>query len=203
MTSLDLSSNDIGGYYKGGAFFPTPEGTFLNTLLSIPLISGYLSGPAAIANAIKDMGALTSLNLANNTLGTEDAGNALGAALAVNTALKQLDLSKNYFNEYHAPKFAKEIAIGLRDNRAIPVKVYGLKNAQHLNGLTGRIRDVLPNGRRVVQLENGEQKSLMPANLEIIATGLSTLDARNNGIPPAEKALLQGACDAKGVYLRV
>jgi hypothetical protein len=32
---------------------------------------------------------------------------------------------------------------------------------------------------------------------------LSELDVRDNTIPPAEKVLLQGACDAKGVSLRV
>jgi hypothetical protein len=32
---------------------------------------------------------------------------------------------------------------------------------------------------------------------------LSKLDARDNTIPPAKKALLQGACDANGVSLRV
>jgi hypothetical protein len=30
---------------------------------------------------------------------------------------------------------------------------------------------------------------------------LSELDANNNNIPPAAKALLQGACDANGVSL--
>jgi Ran GTPase-activating protein (RanGAP) involved in mRNA processing and transport len=49
----------------------------------------------------------------------EDAGKVLGAALAVNTVLKQLDLSKNYFNDHHAPRFAKELVIGLRDNETM------------------------------------------------------------------------------------
>ena len=92
MTEADLSDKNLGA---GGAI----------------IIAGWLTH--------KDNGALTSLNLANNSLGMKDAGKALGAALAVNTVLKQLDLSKNYFNSHHAPRFAKELAIGLRDNGAL------------------------------------------------------------------------------------
>jgi len=50
------------------------------------------------------------------------------------------------------------------------VKVKGLKNAQHLNGLTGIVKEILANSRRVVELDNGENKSLKPENLETIGT---------------------------------
>jgi hypothetical protein len=87
---------------------------------------------------------------------------------------------------------------------AISAKVYELKNAQHLNGLAGRITDDLPNGRRVVQLENGEQKSLKPANLEVIGTGngaLIKLDISNNCIGAEQKGGVQRICVASGIDL--
>jgi hypothetical protein len=56
---LDISSNEIGAYSKdndGGApWIASPE------------------GPVAVADAISDMGAMTSLNLASNHLGHQGA----------------------------------------------------------------------------------------------------------------------------------
>ena len=46
-----------------------------------------------LADAIKENQSLTKLNLANNKLVCKEAGAALGAALAVNTALKELIVS--------------------------------------------------------------------------------------------------------------
>jgi hypothetical protein len=89
---------------------------------------------------------------------------------------------------------------------AISVKVYGLKNAQHLNGLTGRITVDLPNGRRVVQLENGEQKSLKPENLEVIGTfneALIKLDISNNRIGAEQVKDLQCICMAGSIELDI
>ena len=42
-------------------------------------------------------------------------GTALSDALAVNTVLTELDLSNNYLK----PEFARELAVGVRDNGAI------------------------------------------------------------------------------------
>jgi hypothetical protein len=88
LTSLNLASNSIGGSYPGGGgdFVATPEGMeFIYNVHTPALILVHISGPAAIAAAIKDMGALSSLNLASNSIcgitqhgfGTYDAsGNA-------------------------------------------------------------------------------------------------------------------------------
>jgi hypothetical protein len=81
MSSLDLSSNRIGGSYQDygntgsgyGDYKATPE------------------GPKAIARAIKDMGAMTSLNLASNNLcGINEFGDgvydASGTACSIDTS---------------------------------------------------------------------------------------------------------------------
>jgi hypothetical protein len=99
-----------------------------------------------------------------------------------------------------APLDAKPIGIiavanAIKDMGAISVKVYGLQSAQHLNGLTGRIQEDLPNGRRVVQLENGEQKSLKPANLEIITSNgtMTGLDLASNDLGVEGGKIIGGA----------
>jgi Leucine-rich repeat (LRR) protein len=60
---------------------------------------------------------LTSLNVSSNSIKGAEAGKALGNALAANTVLKQLDLSKNY----SGAEFANEFAVGLRANGALEV----------------------------------------------------------------------------------
>jgi hypothetical protein len=62
LTTLDISSNSIGGCrdyaQQGPPFIPTPEGMELIsiTYLASTVMFPYITGPAAIANAIKDMG---------------------------------------------------------------------------------------------------------------------------------------------------
>jgi hypothetical protein len=69
MTSLNLAGNTIGGSYIGfKGFVATPEGVIslcciCHTSLFLSLL---VSGPAAIADAIKNMGALTKLDISNN-----------------------------------------------------------------------------------------------------------------------------------------
>jgi Ran GTPase-activating protein (RanGAP) involved in mRNA processing and transport len=81
-------------------------------------------GPAAIANAIKDMRALTSLSMSANELKGAEAGKALGDALAANTVLKELDLSggKDKYGN-HVPNidiaFVTAFTPGLSDNGAM------------------------------------------------------------------------------------
>jgi hypothetical protein len=68
MSLLNLSDNAIGGYHDRYGFHATPEGTDFILSHTLPLLSLSMSGPAAIAGAIRDMGALTSLNLSSNRL---------------------------------------------------------------------------------------------------------------------------------------
>eukprot|EP00935_MAST-01C_sp_MAST-1C-sp1_P000641 g641.t1 len=79
-----------------------------------------------VANEIKNNGALQKLVMADNRLATKEAGKALADALATNSVLKELDLSKNAWEYYryddvHAdgPGFAKELAVGLSTNGAL------------------------------------------------------------------------------------
>jgi Leucine-rich repeat (LRR) protein len=73
-----------------------------------------------LASAIKDMRALSSLNLSKNHLANKEAGKALSQALVGNSMLKELDLSSNYDGHpSHAIEFAQELAVGIKDNRAL------------------------------------------------------------------------------------
>jgi hypothetical protein len=80
-----------------------------------------------IANDISDMRAVSSLVLKNNKLLTAEAGKVLSDMLTTNTVLKVLDLSSNNWKEYvtcgdlmgDGPGFAKELAVGISDNRAL------------------------------------------------------------------------------------
>jgi hypothetical protein len=91
---------------------------------------GKPEGIIAIANAIPDMGALTTLILKDNKLLTPEAGKVLSDMLAVNTVLKEFDLSGNSWAVYcedlggglqkgDGPGFAKELAVGISDNVAL------------------------------------------------------------------------------------
>jgi hypothetical protein len=77
------------------------------------------TGGFHLAGVIKDMGALTSLDMSDNVLGCEEAGQALGDMLATNSTLQQLNLSNNFITSGSATKFAQALSIGLRDNRAL------------------------------------------------------------------------------------
>jgi hypothetical protein len=62
------------------------------------------------------------LSLKNNSLGTKEAGKALGEMLKVNSVLKELDLSGNTISIYEGgdgPGFAQELALGIKDNGGI------------------------------------------------------------------------------------
>jgi Ran GTPase-activating protein (RanGAP) involved in mRNA processing and transport len=81
-----------------------------------------MTGIIALADAIKDMGALLVLWLRSNNLGTKEAGEVLGNMLKGNSVLKELNLSGNrlgYINGGDAPGFAQGISKGLPDNGAM------------------------------------------------------------------------------------
>jgi hypothetical protein len=133
LTSLNLASNGIGGYEDDADnFIATPEGRYSHTQsyctypTHIYLISLLTSGPAAIADAIKDMGALSVLSLKDNSLGTKEAGKVLGEMLKMNSVLKGLNLSDNKPDRGGDPAgFAQELALGLKDNGALSTLIFG------------------------------------------------------------------------------
>jgi hypothetical protein len=66
------------------------------------------------------MGALSVLSLKSNCLCNKEAGKVLAEMLAANTVLKELDLSDNTDRgAYDCVGFAKELAVGIRDNGAM------------------------------------------------------------------------------------
>ena len=71
-----MSDNLIGGYCRAGTFNPTPE------------------GPKAIAEAIRAMPSLTSINLYDNHLGAEGA-KALAPAIRDSPSLTRVDVRYN------------------------------------------------------------------------------------------------------------
>ena len=69
---------------------------------------------------------MASLNISFNQMATKEAGKALADALAANSTLKELDVSKNTdrgdgydFDGADGPGFAKELAIGVGANGAL------------------------------------------------------------------------------------
>jgi Ran GTPase-activating protein (RanGAP) involved in mRNA processing and transport len=89
---------------------------FLSSPVDIP-------GPAAVADAIKNMGALLVLSLKDNKLGSKKSGEVLGRMLKGNSVLKELDLSNNFLggniNFEDMDGFSKGISTGLAGNRAM------------------------------------------------------------------------------------
>jgi Ran GTPase-activating protein (RanGAP) involved in mRNA processing and transport len=101
MTSLNLADNGIGGYYtrKGYSdekFHPTPEGVCTQLPLLVPFLSLFplFVGLAAVADAIKDMGALAKFDISNNGI-QEDGTQALAKALEGNQSITELNVSSN------------------------------------------------------------------------------------------------------------
>jgi hypothetical protein len=74
-------------------------------------------GIIALAGAIKDMGAMTNLDMSDNDFYDTEAGKALGDMLAVNTVLKQLDLSNCNMQIKSTKAFA--FAVGICNNEAL------------------------------------------------------------------------------------
>jgi Ran GTPase-activating protein (RanGAP) involved in mRNA processing and transport len=106
------------------------------SLSEIDLSSRYLDAKDAIvvAEYIKDNGALTNLDMSNNNFYGTEAGKALGKMLAVNTVLKQLDLSGCNMRV----ESTKAFAVGIRDNGAL--SSLNLST----NSLTGKWGDDMP-----------------------------------------------------------
>jgi Leucine-rich repeat (LRR) protein len=83
-------------------------------------------GIVALANAIPDMGALTILNISWNELFNDAdqgafVGKVLGGMLQTNSTLRELDVSNSMVvsNSPGGPRFAQELAVGIRDNGAM------------------------------------------------------------------------------------
>jgi hypothetical protein len=102
-----------------------------------------LEGLIAVANTIKDMGALSKLSLKNNRLATAEAGEALGEALKGSTVLKELDVSSNcwvapsYLAQPDGLGFAQGISQGIVGNGALTTLI--LKGNKLLTPEAGKV----------------------------------------------------------------
>jgi hypothetical protein len=106
---------------------------------------GKPEGVIAVANAIKDMRALSVLSLKSNALLNIESGKALAHALKGNLVLTELDVSANYdlhnANSRDGPGFAQELAVGIKDNGALstvtiykfPLPIQDIKTKIELN----------------------------------------------------------------------
>jgi hypothetical protein len=77
----------------------------------------------AVTAVPKNMGALSKLVMRQNDIHGAEAGKAFSRMLAQNTVLKELDLSSQQVDKHSGNAldvaFAKEFAVGIRDNRAM------------------------------------------------------------------------------------
>jgi hypothetical protein len=121
---LNLANNDLGKFDRG-ALKEKPSwwresyhgGTY--GWSDDHYEQGKAEGIIALADAIPDMGALSVLNLAKNRFQGAEAGKALGDAIAVNTVIKELDISGGELWERCDVEFVQAFAVGLRDNGAM------------------------------------------------------------------------------------
>jgi hypothetical protein len=114
---------------------------------------GKCVGAIALADAIPGMGALLSLDMSKNILCNREAGKFLSQMLAVNTVLKELDVSNNIgFGALDGPGFAQELSAGIRDNGAL--LVLSLKSNALLNIESGKaLADALKGNSVLTELD--------------------------------------------------
>jgi hypothetical protein len=139
-------------------------------------------------------------------------GEVLGEMLKANSVLKELDVSSNNVYQGDPAGFAQGISKGLPGNRALTFLNLANNSLAELvlskgwtttgDGFFDPIVFKHADGR-----EQKEDPGSKPEGIIAIASAipdmraLSKLDVGDNSIPPAEKAQLQGTCDAMGVSL--
>jgi hypothetical protein len=163
---FDISDNDIraGG---GKALVEALKGNQVITTLIIAKnnlcynssADKDMLGVAALADAIPGMGALSMLSLKNNRLATKEGGRALATALAVNSVLKELDLSCNAWDSDSSddenadgPGFAQELARGIKDNGGGMSVLHLSENSLQADGVQIICEGVLDAARCVTSL---------------------------------------------------
>jgi hypothetical protein len=130
---LSLQSNGLLNKELGRALADALKGNSILTELDVS--SNYnkyntssQDGPGfaqELAVGIRDNGALLVLSLKNNRLATTKGGKALAQALVGNSTLQELDVSSNTWKDAgnrlggDGPGFARELAIGIKDNGAL------------------------------------------------------------------------------------
>ena len=136
LTSLDISNNGLGakglGPKKAEADISASEGDVVvyNGMQGVlgswnSTYFGFttMDGVKALADAIKNNGAIEKLLMAKNGLLTEEAGKILADMLKENSTLKELDVSDSGYglpsSKKDGPGFAQELADGVKNNGAL------------------------------------------------------------------------------------
>jgi Ran GTPase-activating protein (RanGAP) involved in mRNA processing and transport len=217
LSSLNLSSNTIGARWDGAQqkWVATPEGEHANHL-SHPSCSHCIPyvGPAAIADAIKDNGALSSANLLGNRIGIGQA-KALASILKEHSTLKslcgnrgdetELDMSGKKIGVEGAIMLSPEII----DNGAL--SVLSLKSNNLRAGGGKALADGLKGNQVITELNisdnnlgnSGYDMSGITALAGVIPDmgALIKLDISSNDIPSEQDGGLQRLCTASGIDL--
>ena len=134
LTSLDISNNGLGAKGLGPkkADISASEGDMVvyNGMQGVlgswnSTYFGFttMDGVKALADAIKNNGAIEKLLMAKNGLLTEEAGKILADMLKENSTLKELDVSDSGYglpsSKKDGPGFAQELADGVKNNGAL------------------------------------------------------------------------------------
>jgi hypothetical protein len=171
-----------------------------------------------LAHGIKDNGALSVLSLKNNSLGTKEAGKALGEMLTVNSVLKELDLSDNAVSVYvggDGPGFAQELALGIKDNGALTKFdisnncLYTAGSKALAEGLKGnQVMAELNLAGNEMGKESGDYYAKADMSGIIALAGvipgmgaLTSLDISSNNLGAEQERDLQRICVAGGIKL--
>jgi hypothetical protein len=166
--------------------------------------------------------AISSVNFLKNEIGTEQA-QALASIFKMHSTLKslcgnkgdeiELDMRGKMSGAGDAVMLAAEIVdngalaslhVGknnipekkMREIMAIAMRMDSMKILCEVPFKDKTLTELDVSGKNL-----GTEGALVVADYLDGNGALSMLDARKNGIPPAKKALLQGACDAKGASL--
>jgi Ran GTPase-activating protein (RanGAP) involved in mRNA processing and transport len=217
LTSLNISENGIGELVPTEGWSIKNKGfrcqRYVHTDGREQKEAPEMSPVAAIAmaNAIKNNGALEKLRIGRNCIIGAEAGAALGDAIATNTALKELDISggKNEFGGAVLGcdvAFVKAFAAGLGTNGALT----------SLNISSNKLvpewlkQECWNEGRggyfdRSTSAFRSKEEALsgVIALAGAIKTNgaLTSLDLRRNDIPNDEQAALERACQRKTLTL--
>jgi Ran GTPase-activating protein (RanGAP) involved in mRNA processing and transport len=234
--SLDISNNSIGAQKQvkeadcqGGSFnvgdlvqYQGEECPVSATWNDGDIRITLLSGIKALADGIKNNGALSILNMSKNDMQGSGAGKALGDALATNTVLKKLDLSGQPATSIWDARpnidvaFVKAFAPGLSDNgamtrldisknnirdtgcKALAEALTGNQVMKELNVASNQLT-LKADAKSYNDLDMSGVTALADAIKDMRA--LTKLDISNNHIGAEQEGGLQRICVASGIEL--
>jgi Ran GTPase-activating protein (RanGAP) involved in mRNA processing and transport len=174
LTVLNLANNQLGELVLPEGWSAKDEGSSWQKFVHADGREqrehpGKPEGIIAVADAIKDMGALSKLIMRQNNIHGTEAGRVFADMLAQSTVLKELDLSSQKVGLFHQAldaDFAKEFAVGISGNGALACadgKYYhewqlnpDYKSAEEV--IISNKEQMLASLKELEQMEDGEEK---------------------------------------------